>query len=667
MSYIIKSTTPFASTKLTETGREKLAKGQLNFNTWSIGDSEINYEREFYLQNEIISGSTKVLRPKDKNPNLKYFISNSSGTNSFSFGAGDIRCVKATISNQATERGFFEGSFATGYTTTASSYVRTSGTSITIAGGTTFTLAGVEIGDFILVKVGYSDYTNSTPEAHLWFKAENVVGSTVTVDRELPNVGATNAVVVYKGGEISDNELDAIAYWDTGTLSFDASCTVTSSDVAPSFWNMNIPFSEDILGTSGTTLTGDESHINYGSYDLVGQKDNYLFSTSDAYRKSLAIIHYSNKSIANLYGEFIHIDGATKAVEVFLPDLLYHRRSFSGGTATGDAMGMTFVASGSSISVGSNGLRYVSLIEKDSLVDGTAQQVGRVYPDLKIIVFDDPEIVAAMSYKSNRNWTLPKLELALVNPSGGAGTGALAANSTMYVTYSVDNESGTGVTPALPCQYYATVTNSTSSTKDVQFNIETVDLLPYMRNDNTGDGFYGDTLKVIFQITTDGERPDPALWKELDYSSSVISGSFIDTGLLETQNPLSVTPNFQIKLAHVTSATTYSVVNTLTMPPVGSDTLLQFGDERFFYGNISTYIGATIFKSLFKISLNASDFTTTTNATRNNDPTTSPPNVKVSEVGIYDSDGDLVIISKLSQPVELASGKQAIIELSMDF
>jgi len=108
MSYIIKSTTPFASTKLTETGREKLAKGQLNFNTWSIGDSEINYEREFYLQNEIISGSTKVLRPKDKNPNLKYFISNSSGTNSFSFGAGDIRCVKATISNQATERGFIE-------------------------------------------------------------------------------------------------------------------------------------------------------------------------------------------------------------------------------------------------------------------------------------------------------------------------------------------------------------------------------------------------------------------------------------------------------------------------------------------------------------------------------------------------------------------------------
>ena len=126
MSYIIKSTTPFTSTKLTETGREKLAKGQLNFTSWSIGDSEINYDREFYIQNDIVSGTTRVLRPKDKQPNLKYFISNSSGSNSFAFGAGDIRCIKATINNKADERGFFEGNLATGYTTSTSSYLRTS-------------------------------------------------------------------------------------------------------------------------------------------------------------------------------------------------------------------------------------------------------------------------------------------------------------------------------------------------------------------------------------------------------------------------------------------------------------------------------------------------------------------------------------------------------------
>ena len=103
------------------------------------------------------------------------------------------------------------------------------------------------------------------------------------------------------------------------------------------------------------------------------------------------------------------------------------------------------------------------------------------------------------------------------------------------------------------------------------------------------------------------------------------------------------------------------------MPPSASPELLQFGDERFFYGNVETFIGATIYKTIFKISINASDFRSTGNTSKQLTTDTSQPNIKVSEVGIYDSDGDLVIISKLSDPVELAPGKTVILELSMDF
>ena len=676
MSYIIKSTSPFASTKLTETGREKIAKGQLNFTSWSIGDSEINYNREFYVENAVITGTTKILRPKDKQPNLKYFISNTLGSSAFNFGSGDIRCIKATVNNEADERGFFKGELATGYTTlisgdtttpSISGYTTLNGTitSAALNGGTTVDIgtSGAEIGDLLLLKIGYSDYTNETPTPHLWFKVQGVAGSVLTVDRTLPSIGSGNIVfVVYKGGEIYDNEPDAIAYWDTGTLSFDSSCNITTIDVP--IWNMNIPFSEDILGTTGTTEY--EKHINYGSYDLVGEKSNYLYADTDPFLKSAGIIHYSNKTISNLYGEFLHIDGANKSVKIHLPDLMYHRRSFSGGTGTGDKMGMTFIASGTTISVGSNGLRYVPLLEDSTLVE-TPASIGRVYPDLKIIVIDNPEVVAAMSYKSNRNWTLPKLNLALVNPSGGVGTGSLPVNSTMYVTYAVDNESGSGIAPALPCQNFATITNTSSSSKDVSFNVETTDLLPYMRSDDTSGGFYADTFKVLYQITTDGDRPLPESWKEIDFTTSVDNAGFVDPNLLEVQNPLAASPILQLTQANTSGATSYSIIDTLSMPPSGSPDLLQFGDERFFYGNIETFIGATIFKTIFKISINASDFSSTTNLTRNNDVTSNPPNLKVSEVGIYDSDGDLVIISKLSVPVELTPGKTVILELSMDF
>ena len=77
MSYIIKSTSPFVSIKLTDVGRQQLALGQLNFANWSIGDSEINYNREEIVdenQDDVtLSGSSMILRPVDRQPNIKYF------------------------------------------------------------------------------------------------------------------------------------------------------------------------------------------------------------------------------------------------------------------------------------------------------------------------------------------------------------------------------------------------------------------------------------------------------------------------------------------------------------------------------------------------------------------------------------------------------------------
>ena len=104
-------------------------------------------------------------------------------------------------------------------------------------------------------------------------------------------------------------------------------------------------------------------------------------------------------------------------------------------TGSGTTMGMTFLASGDTKFVGSSDLEYVDLIEDPTMIDATTPRVvGRVYPQLKAISIDDEEIVAATSYKSNRNWTLPHLACALEAPSGGTSTGLLAPNETAYVS-----------------------------------------------------------------------------------------------------------------------------------------------------------------------------------------------------------------------------------------
>ena len=85
MSYIINNASAFVNIKLTENGRQKLAQGKLNFNSWGIGDSEINYDRESTNDNNqgdiSLSGYSRVLRPFDRQPNIKYPISSNTTIN----------------------------------------------------------------------------------------------------------------------------------------------------------------------------------------------------------------------------------------------------------------------------------------------------------------------------------------------------------------------------------------------------------------------------------------------------------------------------------------------------------------------------------------------------------------------------------------------------------
>ena len=64
--------------------------------------------------------------------------------------------------------------------------------------------------------------------------------------------------------------------------------------------------------------------------------------------------------------------------------------------------------------------------------------------------------------------------------------------------------------------------------------------------------------------------------------------------------------------------------------------------------------------------MNSAEFQYTNNATKINDDG-APTNIRVSEVGIYDADNNLVALGKLSTPVELISGAVIMFELALDF
>lgn len=697
MSYIIKSTSPLIGVKLTEIGRQRLATGQLTFNQWAAGDSEIDYG---YMSPNPPGVDEMILRPKDQQPNLKYYLKKADGTIKTTLTAADIRVLGITVNNKADERGFFNavGDPDNGWAIqTSGSYIKGRGTlscnlfngtnTINLGTGAT-NISNCDFIEFIVTNPVYGTLPQQSfseyPVPYLWFKVSALSGTSVVLDRKLPNLsffgtctGTTQIeYIIYPGCDDPINTFYGSActtsYWNTGTLTFDSSCEISIADVL--VWNQNNVWCEDMIGTQSGTST----HREYGSIDYIGEKQylgfpcecisgltvdcvNPVESYDDLFQKGIGIIHYTNNTISNFYGEFFYIDGDSgKVLTLDVPTVMWHNRAF-GGSATGDLIGMRFISDTTLMYVENTNIEYYNLIEDAtwSNTPSSPMVVGRVYPQLKIVVITDEELLAAMSYKSNRNWTLPKLKASLTSPSG---VGLLAPNQTLFLTYDIRPLSG--LTASLPNQKYIKITNTSTTPKDVFFTLENTGLLPYMRELEAswdGLGFYGHQFVLLSQIVSDEDcRPDPALWRETIWQDP--SGGTLNPLEIEDQNP-SVN-DFLLTAVRYSSGTFYDIGLRLGVPNIGQTNILNFGDERFFYGNLDTYIGAKIFKTIFSLTVNRTEFVDTTNPSYSN---SNNGILNLSEIGIYDNFNNLVMIGKISTPIPLPAGVIANIEMTLDF
>lgn len=697
MSYIIKQNDPIINVKLTETGRRKLASGLLNFASWGVGDSEIDYA---YMSPNTPGVNAKILRPKDRNPNIKTFLKNVNGDFLQPVTPAVLNLLSLTVNNRADERGFFSSTsgVTTGWTVmTSTTYVNTSGflDISSFTGGTTIDLGvtgltNCDLIEFVFTNPVLGQLTpNVTNEATpwLWYKVQGQTGTTIEVDRTLPNIpaqytGSTGINVQYFTYNNCNNDNGCYtsgcttAYWNTGTLEFNSSCDISITDVP--FWCQNNVWCEELAGLSATTYQGYEL---FGSMDYIGQKQYLGYSCEctpsgtsinlcgdqksvvDDVVKAIAITHYTNNTISNFYGEFFYIDTiSNKLLQVDYPTLMWDRRSGFSGSTTGTYMGMSFVSSGDVKTVGFSSIEYYDLMEHpDMTIDpSNPLVVGRVYPQLKIFTIHDEELLAALSYKSNRNWTLPKLSATLSNPVTGTNTGVLPPNGTMFLTYQLDTDSG--FTSTLPCQKYVKIINTTSTSKDVQFNIENLGLLPYMRQVESvnydGRGFYAHNFNLLSQIVSDPDcRPSPTAWRQVTWGG--LSGQTIDPLTLEDQNP--IINDFVLTNTRYTGGSIFDL-SYLGLPTIAQSDVLNFGDERFMYGNLNTWIGARIFKTIFNMTVDGNYYTTTDNTTKD-----SATKLYFDEVGIYDNVGDLVIIGKFSTPIQLTQGLTVGVELTLDF
>jgi hypothetical protein len=301
----------------------------------------------------------------------------------------------------------------------------------------------------------------------------------------------------------------------------------------------------------------------------------------------------------------------------------------------------------------SPGLRYYNLWDTNPTVSEYPSRIGKVFPDDKIIVIDDEEIIAAMSYKSNRNWTLPATKLFLSTPNTcntiGSSEGVLtSSNETMFVTYRFTNTSA--FTNSLHCNYYSKITGpndcnpSNSENVGVRFggNLSCLGLY----NDSYHQGFFAEKIEIICQKVVTGNRPQSDSWRIIDMTDQ-ISGSTVDGYI--TQDALTGHTFVITKDLYDAAATPkYDLGDYIELTTEGDDTSVQlnFGDEYYFYGSLETDIQATIYEMRYKVNLSNTEFLVSTNPTWN---TTTKP--YITEIGLYDDEKNLMLISKLQSPV----------------
>ena len=529
-------------------------------------------------------------------------------------------------------------------------------------------------------------------------------------------------------------------YWCDDTLSFNSCCDVSQFDAQIWNMNINWTHTVAGVDTSIYEGVNEYGSSGYsGSKEYFGlESDNGQTFSDTAYddyqdmfcgtwyydsfsnvrgvkpseQKCAGFIHYTNLNTTDFYGEKFALEaqgynpattiGEARNFKMHLPWLMWHKKTSTTGSGVGTGMGDEYVygqtfyvdpagfnvfpvgaqphimQSNLNPNMNDDGLRYYHLWD-DNSGSGTTRpnRVGKVFPDYKMVVIDDEELLAAMSYKSNRSWTLPAPKTEKF-PAGtmcttGCTNGAVQFDGdTLYITYMLIN---TGMTTVLHCNYYVKETKEPGENAfDVAFTLGRE--FPYLITDELGTGFTATEVYILTQLVPNGNTLNPANWYYRDVTAQLTNhtvGDKISASQL-VGHTFYITEDYTAgstaTCPYWSAMTSYNLDNFINIPSSTQPTHLQFGDEYFFYGSLATDIMATIYEMKHVVQLGNNQYTQSTNPTwvdyNAANPSLPAANARITEIGLFDNENgnpDLMAIAKLQSPITRTGTQQFTITI----
>ena len=419
MGFIIKEDTVFVHCKLTDEGRRKISLGKFNPKKFSVGDSEINYE--YYRENNHNLEDSFVTSPIDRYKKIKYTIKSNSNDETDKYDLIFNEITENKYTRDVEDKGFFLGDSYNHTLKISNDFLKTNNFKIDISDFDSENNYSISIkktdsynnftrepekNDYIVIKwnnpytnqdnfnVGIIDSDQISP--YIWYKILDISGTLadntieLTLDRELPNFGTgltENTIFSYGYIYPSNDSMKYFYnssyvsdYWEEGVLDFEK--TDNRPPLDSQIWNFNILYVNDIIGINSLNKNKKSQFNNkYAGIITYLNESNFIY-------ENIGIIHFTNNNPSNIYGEKFEED-----IIINLPTILWHKNE-------DNKIGLKLKSDNIKKILPEHGLEYYYLI------DDWDNNVGIIFNDLKIILITDQELLFAMSYKSNRNWTL---------------------------------------------------------------------------------------------------------------------------------------------------------------------------------------------------------------------------------------------------------------------
>jgi hypothetical protein len=696
MSFLDSNNLEFLAAKITQKGRNAIAKGNFKIDYFQVGDSEYDYTTPF----NVLTGQTthqKVMAPFDKDSGVKYPFGLDSNVIT-TYGVPVQNSLTTTIRNIMGPAGFVSNYLeydAVECTGTTVECVADEVSLSSISGGTSINITdGEEFQNCGYITLVFDRFNGSTAVItgntnSLVYKVLSISGNTLNLDRTLPNLSSLSgyAQVVCNSCEqeypitatttsvCSPNDIDTTQQLNSWTLNIVWDKKLIGTDVGP--------LDETLSGYTGNRYVSVKELLGYTSTgqtftNMTGGTVDYPTSYKNTLgeqilvkpneQRCIAVIHYSE--VGDLrndperffrYDDYISyktgitgsdislVDDAdgnpisdTEYFEVYIPFLLYHR-------STGTTIGAKFLMDTTDYYVKSTKNERHQLMFR-FLLDEMGNRVGKVFTKNKIVVFDDQELVAILDYRSNRKYTLPSPKVNTVASDDVEANSLFSGTTgqTFFVTYMFsDTPYGTSSAfNGLPCNYFTSISGvKVPSSLTIKFSGTS---FQHMESTLNGfrSGFNAKYFYVLIQETDPEESPISFSWTLIDKTSSltttggyIVPSSLTGNTIVITQDDFDSGVNFDLE-THMGLDYLGSLTST-TQP--------QFGDEQPFPGSIRLLRAMDIEELNFLVNLPSTQFTTTQNPTFVSGTGNYP---MMTEVALLDSNKETLVVAKATTPIK---------------